>query len=113
MGIMGPLHWMYGECAGIEDQPLLCHGKADHMSYLSFGNVRNGSWLYFVHSMIVWGVVLTVTHKIFQKQAEFVELRYAWLWSMAEVRANTVLVEEIPENKRSQGKLRTFFREML
>merc|ERR1712083_608410 len=56
--IMGPLHWMYGECAGIEDQPLLCHGKADHMSYLSFGNVRNGSWLYFVHGMIVWGVVL-------------------------------------------------------
>mmetsp|Transcript_16757 Transcript_16757/g.52803 ORF Transcript_16757/g.52803 Transcript_16757/m.52803 type:complete len:836 (-) Transcript_16757:64-2571(-) len=100
--IMGPMHLIFGGNAA----------GADHLSYLSFGNVENGSWLYWIHAFIVWGVVLCVSHCIMHAQNEFVHLRAAWLKHMAEIRANTVLVMNIGKKCRSDATLKEFFEQM-
>merc|ERR1719343_460778 len=87
----------------------------DHLSYLSWGNVcatkalpspdthcdGKGSWLYWIHCLVVWGVVLCVQSTLYKAQAMFLRKRVLWLEKMADVRANTVMVEDIPENYRS------------
>ena len=40
--IMGPMNCLFGGYAAGDD----------YLSYLSFGNVENGSWLYYVHACV-------------------------------------------------------------
>merc|ERR1719507_164164 len=100
---MGPMNWAFGGNAA-ED---------DYLSYLSFGNVEFYSWLYWVHAFCVWGVVLTVQNQIYKGQKKFLGLRQIWLRKMADKRANTVLVEDIPEELQSDEKLGEFFNKIL
>jgi len=84
------------------------------MSYLSFGNVEVGHpWLYYVHACFVWFVVLTVQRNIYAAQTKFLTLRYEWLKGLPDLRANTILVEGIPEHYRSDTKLKVFFETMM
>jgi len=100
--IMGPLNWI---CGG--------HNAGnDRLSYLSFGNVENGSWLYWIHCFLVWGVVATVQINIHKSMQKFLRLRYRWLRELPEPRSTTVLVEGIPEEYRSDEKLQEFFKKM-
>jgi hypothetical protein len=86
----------------------------DYMSYLSFGNVEVGHpWLYYVHACFVWFVVLTVQTNIYAAQRNFLGQRTKWLKGLPDLRANTLLVEGIPEKHRSDAKLKTFFEKMM
>merc|ERR1740129_997272 len=100
--IMGPMNCFLGGNAAGED----------HLSYLSFGNVEWGSWLYWIHAFCVWGVVFSVQFLTYKAQERFLEMRFEWLRAMADVRANTVLVEDIPPQHRSDGALRKYFNKL-
>jgi len=102
--IEGPLNMFFGgNAAGL-----------DYMSYLSFGNVEVGHpWLYYVHACFVWFVCLTVQFNIYGAQRKFLQQRYAWLKGLPDLRANTLLIEGIPEKHRSDAKIKTFFETMM
>jgi hypothetical protein len=102
--IEGPLNMFFGgNAAGL-----------DYMSYLSFGNVEVGHpWLYHVHACFVWFVVLTVQTQIYAAQRRFLQQRYNWLKSLPDQRANTLLVEGIPEKHRSDSAIKAFFEKMM
>jgi hypothetical protein len=86
----------------------------DYMSYLSFGNVEVGHpWLYYVHACFVWFVVLTVQTNIYAAQRRFLEQRYKWLKGLPDMRANTLLIEGIPEKHRSDKAIKEFFEKMM
>jgi hypothetical protein len=115
--VMGSMNYFFGGRAAGED----------HLSYLSFGNVcahdaipspdthcdGKGSWLYWIHALCVWGVVLFVQSSIYKAQEVFLKLRFKWLQELPELRANTIMVEEIPEAYRSDDALKAFFTAML
>jgi hypothetical protein len=98
--IMGPINCIFGGHAAGED----------HLSYLSFGNVVNGSQLYWIHAFVVWGVVLTASEVIFKNMKEFMVLRQDWLEKLPKNRAKTVLVEGIPDEYQSEKELMKFFK---
>lgn len=102
--IEGPLNMFFGgNAAGL-----------DYMSYLSFGNVEVGHpWLYYVHACFVWYVCLTVQNNVYAAQRKFLQQRYAWLKGLPDLRANTLLIEGIPEKHRSDAKIKTFFETMM
>merc|ERR1740123_2458187 len=100
--IMGPMNCFLGGNAAGED----------HLSYLSFGNVEWDSWLYWIHAFCVWGVVFSVQFLTYKAQERFLEMRFEWLRAMADVRANTVLVEDIPPQHRSDEALRKYFNKL-
>lgn len=85
----------------------------DHLSYLGFGNVRNGSPLYWMYAVVVWGVVFVVQGSIYRAQRTFLHRRFTWLREMSPLQANTILVEGIPMEYRSDKKLHDFFEEVL
>jgi len=85
---------------------------ADRLSYFSIGNVQNGSWLYYVEAMITWATVITVCRMMILAQRRFISLRWSWMRTMAPLRANTVLVEGIPEEFQSDEELKKFFETM-
>ncbi|CAK0861402.1 unnamed protein product [Prorocentrum cordatum] len=94
---------------------LLFGGNAadgDNMSLLSFGNVEYGSWLYYPYSVVVWMVCVLVHKKICAAQADFLHLRFKWLREMDRVRANTILVDGIPEQYQRDDLLYDFFDRM-
>lgn len=100
--ICGPLNYMFG-------------GKVpvSHLSDFSMGHVVNHHpWLYWVHSLFVWYVVVTVTQNLHDAQRAFLPRRFRWLRSMPEPRSTTVLVEGIPADHRSDKELNKFFVEM-
>lgn len=99
--IIGPMNCAFG------GQPAWAEG--DYLSSLSFGNVENGSWLYWVHAFVVWYVVLVVQASLYNAQGNFLTLRHKWLHEMSSKRANTLMVSCIPDEYRSDEKLKSFF----
>jgi len=110
LAIIGiPMLFVIGPCN------LAFGGRAagdDHLSYLSFGNVEDGSKLYWVHAFVVWGVVLCVTKTTHNAMKKFLPMRFQWLREMSDLRANTVLVESIPEEFQSEEELQAFFQDI-
>jgi len=100
--VMGPLHLFFGGFAA---------GK-DYMSYLSMGNVEQGSWLYWLHGLVVWYVVVSVKQILFDNQQQFLKRRFDWLRRLPEPRATTVLVESIPNELQSDEELKKYFGKM-
>lgn len=84
----------------------------DHLSYFSFGNVVNGSKLYWIHAFMVWGVVFIVQANINAAQAKFLKYRFQWLRELPKARAHTILVEGIPDSYQSDQQLMEFFKTM-
>jgi len=103
MCIMGPVNWIFGGDAAGQDR----------LSYLSFGNIQLKSNLFWVHAFVVWYVVLVVTFMTHSAMRQFLEKRKRWLYQMSEQRANTVLVESIPDEFQSEEKLRGFLQKAL
>jgi len=107
--IMGPVNWIFGGNAAGEDR----------LSYLSFGNVVDGSQLYWIHACIVWCVLFVVHVYVFKAQKNFLGYRFQWLRELPNPRANTVLVEGIPQIEadgvlryRTAAEVRSFFTSM-
>eukprot|EP00928_Gymnodinium_smaydae_P054923 TRINITY_DN38605_c0_g1_i1.p1 TRINITY_DN38605_c0_g1~~TRINITY_DN38605_c0_g1_i1.p1 ORF type:complete len:787 (+),score=122.73 TRINITY_DN38605_c0_g1_i1:83-2362(+) len=99
--IVGPINCAFG------GQPAWAIG--DYLSSLSFGNVENGSPLYWMHAVVVWYVVIVVQVSVYGAQKKFLDLRFRWLRNMAEERSNTLLIEGIPDDYRSDAKMKEFF----
>lgn len=97
--IAGPMNWIFGGHAAGEDR----------LSYLSFGNVENGSKLYWIHAFIVWAVVFCVQVFIYRSMDLFMVQRQRWLEELPEIQANTVMVQEIPEDMQSDEALKAYF----
>jgi|Transcript_123517 hypothetical protein len=81
----------------------------DRLSIFSFGNVGHASRLYWLHPVVVWGVVILVTKCIHDAQCSFMELRYEWLRKMPEPRSTTLLVTHIPDDCASDASLKEYF----
>eukprot|EP00440_Ansanella_granifera_P041143 gb/GFBE01044616.1/.p1 GENE.gb/GFBE01044616.1/~~gb/GFBE01044616.1/.p1 ORF type:complete len:742 (+),score=154.37 gb/GFBE01044616.1/:1-2226(+) len=86
--------------------------EVDDLSRISMSNVQDGSWLFWVHAVIVWLVVHAVEAMILNAQERFLKRRYSWLKSMPPPRSTTILVENIPDDLCSDDKLRDFFSRM-
>lgn len=84
----------------------------DHLSYLSFGNVVNGSWLYWIHAACVWYVVVVVRTCTFQAMKDFQTLRFKWLRQMASIRSKTIFVDNVGGGFQTDGKLKEFFEKL-
>lgn len=96
---MAPLNLCFGGFAA---------GK-DYLSYLSIGNVEEGSWVYWVDCVTVWIVVLIVQINIYRAMEKMVQHRLRWLKELPSSRANTIIVENIPEEYQSDSQLKAFF----
>lgn len=81
----------------------------DYLSYLSMGNVEEGSWLYWVHAAMVWWVVFAVQVNVNREMAMFIDRRIMWMEAMPKTRASTIMVERIPEAYQSDERLKEFF----
>ncbi|CAK9075917.1 CSC1-like protein ERD4 (Protein EARLY-RESPONSIVE TO DEHYDRATION STRESS 4) [Durusdinium trenchii] len=97
--ILCPLHFF---CGGSIDQD-------DPLSWIGMANVESGSWLCWVHSGIVWFVVIVVQHSLKRAQASFVGRRVQWLRRMPPPRCKTILVEHIPPEHCSDSGLIAYF----
>mmetsp|Transcript_22253 Transcript_22253/g.39183 ORF Transcript_22253/g.39183 Transcript_22253/m.39183 type:complete len:775 (+) Transcript_22253:106-2430(+) len=97
--IMGPMNYAFGGNAAGDD----------YLSYLSMGNVEDGSWLYWVYAGVVWAVVFTVRVNIFSVMNKFMNRRIDWLQTLPLPRAATIMVEGIPEEHQTDERLRVFF----
>mmetsp|Transcript_73750 Transcript_73750/g.185884 ORF Transcript_73750/g.185884 Transcript_73750/m.185884 type:complete len:765 (+) Transcript_73750:89-2383(+) len=98
--VLSPLHYYCGGGAAGDDS----------LSYIDMGNVNiNHPWLYYVHACIVWGVCIVVQICVYRAQTKFLALRFRWLEDLPMPRANTILIEHIPSEYRSDAKLREFF----
>lgn len=97
---MCPLHfWLGGKD----------RNDVDELSQIGMANIVPGSWLYWVHAVVIFMVVYAVMTLITRAQERFLERRFQWLKSMPPPRSTTVLVENIPQKYRSDATLRTFF----
>mmetsp|Transcript_21295 Transcript_21295/g.45301 ORF Transcript_21295/g.45301 Transcript_21295/m.45301 type:complete len:875 (+) Transcript_21295:134-2758(+) len=94
---------------------LFCSGNAageDHLSWLGMANVKEGSWVCWVHSAFVWWVVIITQRLIYDAMRAFIPRRMKWLKEMPEPRATTVLMEGIPAGvKNSPEDLKRFYDE--
>eukprot|EP00933_Yihiella_yeosuensis_P059255 TRINITY_DN6029_c2_g3_i1.p1 TRINITY_DN6029_c2_g3~~TRINITY_DN6029_c2_g3_i1.p1 ORF type:complete len:779 (+),score=136.30 TRINITY_DN6029_c2_g3_i1:119-2455(+) len=87
--------------------------KDDVLSWYGFANVEEGSWLCWVVAIYVWYVVIVVQALIFRThENSFIPRRHQWLIEMPMPRANTVMVESIPEDYGSDKKLSDFFNQV-
>merc|ERR1719424_1762484 len=66
-------------------------------------------WLYYVHAIVVNLVTFTVIHVVYDAMSRFLEQRLHWLKNLPAPRCTSVLVEGIPEQWRSDAKLKEFF----
>merc|ERR1719223_560679 len=101
--IIGPINCFFGGNAAGED----------HLSYLSFGNIENGSNLYWLHSVVIWCVTISVRNAVFKGMQDFLARRVKWLRNLPEIRSNTVLVESIPEKYQTEKALADFWKKIL
>lgn len=81
----------------------------DQLSRIGMNNVKEGSEVCWAHAVFVWYVVVVVQTFVFQSQSQFLPRRFKWLKEMPKLRATTVLVQSIPEDKRSDTELRKYF----
>lgn len=83
--------------------------SSDWLSWLDVTNVSGNSWLYWLHVPCVWLVVVIVTYFIYAAQEAFLDRRFRWLQKLPVPRRTTVMVESIPREFQSDGKLYDFF----
>jgi len=101
--VIGPINCLFGGYAAGDD----------HLSYLSFGNVENGSNLYWMHSVVIWYVVIQVRNAVYRGMKEFLPRRVKWLRTMPLIRSNTILVESIPDEYQTEKNLADFWKKLL
>jgi len=98
MFIMSPLHAFFaGGAAG-----------DDRLSRIDMNNIEQDSWLYWVHAVVVWMVLLRLKRLVFDAQEKFLARRFRWFREMSPPRATTALVENIPVKHASEVKLKEY-----
>lgn len=95
--IMAPLHVVFGRPSD------------DYLGVHEISNLEDGHWLFWIHALLVWYVVLVTLFLVTNAQKGFLEPRYAWLEAMPDPRATTILVEGIPWNLATDRRLADYF----
>merc|ERR1719498_1310880 len=85
----------------------------DTLSKIDILNLTDGSSLYWVHAIIVWIVTWIVQRMLFNAQQDFLKLRYDWMRNLPPPRATTCLVQNIPDEYRTDDKLKSYLDSML
>eukprot|EP00747_Dinoflagellata_sp_TGD_P110824 gnl/TRDRNA2_/TRDRNA2_171076_c0_seq1.p1 gnl/TRDRNA2_/TRDRNA2_171076_c0~~gnl/TRDRNA2_/TRDRNA2_171076_c0_seq1.p1 ORF type:complete len:741 (+),score=113.03 gnl/TRDRNA2_/TRDRNA2_171076_c0_seq1:75-2225(+) len=83
------------------------HG--DRLGSIGMANIGHDSWLYWIHAVLVVIVVMISQEMIVKAQGDFVKRRQRWLLAMPAQWANSLFVDGIPEEYRSDSALRDFF----
>ncbi|CAE7575932.1 ERD4 [Symbiodinium natans] len=96
--VLCPLHYFCGTMV-----------QEDKLSWIGMANVEHGSWLCWLHSGIVWFVVLVVEKSVGMAQGAFLVRRVHWLRAMPPPRSRTLLVEHIPPEFCSNDSLAAYF----
>ncbi|CAJ1347409.1 unnamed protein product, partial [Effrenium voratum] len=106
---------------GIPALVLLCpmfalaggHAAQSRLSFIGFANVKENSLVCYPVALFVWYVVIVTQWKIFSvMENKFQQRRKDWLMRMPMPRSQTVLLECIPEEFRSQKALKEFFEDI-
>lgn len=84
----------------------------DSLNRMTMGRLKSSSVVYWCAAAAVWIVVYVVTYRIQKAHTKFLELRFAWLRRIPPPRANTVMVENIPAQYRSDEALKQYFQEV-
>jgi len=99
MAVLCPLHVIFGNA--IE--------KGDALNAFGIDNLSRGSPLFWVHAILVWVVTAIMCYMILRAQRRFLMYRYGWLAALPEPRCNTLIVENIPQEYRTDEQLKVFF----
>jgi len=84
----------------------------DFLSRLDVGSLPAASRTFWLHAVLVWVVVLVCNSLILQAHQEFLARRFEWLKAIPAPRANTLMVENIPQPYRSDEALKAYFMEV-
>jgi len=104
LAILSPLDWCCGGNAAGED----------HLSWMGLANVEIGSWVCWVQFPAVWWTVAVTQFFIFRTMNRvLVPRRTEWLLSMPRLRATTVLVSNIPDDRNSAQGIKNYFDELV
>jgi len=99
--ILCPLHFFFGN--GMAEQ------VGDRLSTVGINNVERGSWLFWVHALFAWYVVLISQHFLHEAMNMFLHERFQWLRELEPPRSTTVLVEGIPAKHCTDAALKQCF----
>mmetsp|Transcript_41601 Transcript_41601/g.66054 ORF Transcript_41601/g.66054 Transcript_41601/m.66054 type:complete len:1038 (-) Transcript_41601:17-3130(-) len=90
-----------------------CGGNAagqDHLSWQGMANVLDDRpYIYWFYAFLVWYVVLVSMWLIFRGMREFIRVRYKWLELLPAMRAQTILVEGIPDELLTDAQVKHYF----
>jgi hypothetical protein len=75
-------------------------------------NLRDGSWLWWIHAFIPWYVVIVSQFMVFRAMRKFLPVRFRWLLALEPPRSNTVLVEGLPDSQSSDKALEQFYNQL-
>lgn len=104
--VLGPCHCFLGGYRAGKPGEL----GTDYLSYWGLANVVDKHpWLYKVHAVVVWFVIVTVQRLIFGAMRDFMTRRQQWLRALPAPRSTTIMVEGIPETYRHDDKLKAYF----
>merc|ERR1712232_858717 len=70
-------------------------------------------WLYNIHSVVIWYVVIVVQVCLYGAMQNFLKLRQKWLENLPNPQATTLLVEDIPVEYRSDKALEALLNETI
>lgn len=104
IGSLWPLHYYANVDAVVEVS------YSDFLSKLDIGNMPAGSNFYWVHAVATVFVVVTATMLMGQAHETFLHHRFLWIEALKPPRATTLLVENIPQQYRSDYALRDYFK---
>lgn len=76
---------------------------------LIWGDRHVASWKYWVHAAMVWAIVSLTLWFTYRSHHLFLEQRFKWLGKIPEPRSTTLMVEGIPEEYRTDAKLKAYF----
>ncbi|CAJ1378997.1 unnamed protein product [Effrenium voratum] len=105
VGMLCPLHfYLHSQFSG----------QFELLSMTSFNGLsglphQQLTLLLWSHAATVWFVVLAAGRFVYQAQLRFLEHRFTWLKKIPAPRATTLMVENLPEDCRSDEALRMYF----
>jgi hypothetical protein len=107
--VLIPIYNAYGVEDTDTETDSACPGGSSLLYFMSMSSLPSGSPFLWIEAFLVWAVVLVVQALILMAQEGFLARRVRWLKAQAKPRATTLLVSNIPEDYRSDAKLKEYF----
>lgn len=83
--------------------------QTDFISRLDIASLPDTGGIWYLHAVLVWFVVGATTWCIRSAHEEFLERRFKWLQELPAPQVTTIMVENIPEDYRSDKALKNYF----